>query len=247
MIITSKKEFRAFREAGRILASIMKNLKEAVEPGKSAREIDKLARELTQGWGATLAFEGYQGFPDALCVSINDQVAHGTSGSDKIFKEGDLVSLDFGVVYEGFYTDHAISFGLGELTHEDSALIDVTAQALEEGIQAVKAGARTGDIGYAIEQFVKSKGKFGVVHRLVGHGIGRKIHEEPKIPNFGMQGSGYQLSEGEVIAIEPMVTLGSEMVELADDNFTYKTSDGSRAAHFEKTMIVGKKGAEVIT
>ena len=247
MIISSSRELNALREGGRMLAAIMKRLQIACEPGKSTVELDELAKRLAFEWGVKPAFEGYQGFPNALCVSLNDEVAHGVCREDKILKGGDMVSLDFGIIYKELYTDHAITFGLGELSVEKGALIEVTQKALEAGINTARAGVRTGDIGFVIEQFVKQKGNFGIVRRLVGHGIGYKIHEEPKIPNFGMSGTGYQLHEGEVIAIEPMLTLGSDEVLLANDNFTYKTSDGSPAAHFEKTLVVDKDGVEVIT
>jgi len=247
MIISSSRELHAFRQGGRILAELVEELKASVEPGKTAAQIDELARKLAAARGVGIAFEGYQGFPGALCVSLNDEVAHGVPSKDKVFKEGDIVSIDFGIIYGGLYTDHAITFGLGKLSVAQGALIEVTQKALDVGINSVRAGVRTGDVGYTIEQFIRSKGKFGIVRRLVGHGIGYKIHEEPRIPNFGIQGTGYQLHEGEVIAIEPMVTLGSDDVVLAPDNFTYKTIDGSFAAHFEKTIIVGKDGAEVVT
>lgn len=247
MVITSSKELKALREGGRMLATMMERLHQAVEPGKSAKDIDQLARKLTAEAGVKIAFEGYQGFPGAVCISLNEEVAHGVPREDKIFKEGDMVSLDFGIIHEELYTDHAITFGLGTLSIEKQALIDVTSTALEVGIDKAHAGVRTGDIGFAIEAFIHSQGDFGIVRRLVGHGIGYEIHEDPRIPNFGMQNTGFLLREGEVIAIEPMITLGSDDVELARDNFTYKTVDSSPAAHFEKTLIVRKGKAEVIT
>ncbi len=247
MVVTSSKELKALREGGRILASIMENLHQAVAPGRSAKEIDQLARKLTAKEGVKIAFEGYQGFPGAVCVSLNDEVAHGVPREDKLFKEGDIVSLDFGIIHEELYTDHAITFGLGTLSIEKQALIDVTRDALAVGIETARAGVRTGDIGFAIEGFIHSQGNFGIVRRLVGHGIGYEIHEDPRIPNFGMRNTGFLLREGEVIAIEPMITLGSDDVELARDNFTYKTVDASSSAHFEKTLIVHEGKAEVIT
>lgn len=247
MIISSSYELKALRKGGKILAAILEELRKASEPGKSAKELDDLAKSLCVKWGVTPAFEGYQGFPGALCVSLNDEVAHGVPLEEKIFHKGDIVSLDFGIIHKKFYTDHAVTFGLGEISFGERALIEVAKQALGIGIGAAKTNARTGDIGFAIETFVKVKGEFGIVRRLVGHGIGRKIHEDPKVPNFGVQDTGYKLKEGEVIAIEPMITLGSNEVVLADNNFTYKTQDGSRAAHFEKTIVVFKNGAEILT
>lgn len=230
-----------------MLASIMERLHQAVEPGKNAQEIDLLARKLTAEARVRIAFEGYQGFPGAVCVSLNDEVAHGVPAEDKVFSEGDIVSLDFGIIHKELYTDYAISFGLGTLSVEKQALIDVTRGALAVGIDTARAGVRTGDIGFAIEEFIRSQGKFGIVRRLVGHGIGYEIHEDPRIPNFGMRNTGSLLREGEVIAIEPMITLGSDDVELARDNFTYKTVDASPSAHFEKTLVVRGGSAEVIT
>lgn len=248
MIISSSSELKALREGGKILAQLTQKLKEAVEPGKNAASINELAKKLIHKAGAMSAFEGYQGFPGVVCVSLNEEVAHGIPHETKIFHEGDIVSIDFGIIYKEFYTDHAITFALGsEISIQKRALIEVTEGALAVGIQAVRAGVRTGNIGAAIEDFIKKRGNFGIVRKLVGHGIGRKIHEEPKIPNFGFANTGYKLSEGEVIAIEPMLTLGSGEVVLEEDNQTYKTIDGSAAAHFEKTLVVTEDGAEVLT
>lgn len=247
MIISSSSELKALREAGQILVSIVQRLKSAVEPGKNAAEIDELAKTLTQQEGMQIAFLGYQGFPGALCISVNDEVAHGVPSKDKVFQEGDIVSIDYGLIHKGLYTDHAITFALGNISVEKGALIEVTQEALEVGITTAKAGIRTGNVGFAIEEFIKSKGDFGIVRKLVGHGIGYSIHEDPKIPNFGIRGTGYLLNEGEVIAIEPMITLGGDDIVLARDNFTYKTVDGSLAAHFEKTIVVHENGAEIIT
>lgn len=247
MIISSSSQLKAFREGGKILVSLTNKLKEAVKPGGNAASLNLLAKKISEEAGVRTAFEGYQGFSGALCISINDEVAHGVPSEDKIFKEGDIVSLDFGIVYKDFYTDYAITFSLGEVDIEKEALIEVTQKALEVGIREAKAGVRTGDIGFAIEQFVQKKGRYGVVKRLVGHGIGYDLHEAPQIPNFGFPGMGYKLSEGEVIAIEPMITLGSGDIKIASDEQTYKTADGSLAAHFEKTMVVTPDGVEVVT
>ncbi len=247
MIISSSSEYNAFREGGRILAALTQKLVAAIQPGRSASDIDELAKKIAFEAGVKTAFENYMGFPGSVCVSLNDEVAHGVPHRDKIFKDGDLVSLDFGIIHKGFYTDYALSFVLGSPDLKKQALVEVTQQALEEGISVVRAGIRTGDIGARIEEFILRKGNFGIVRKLVGHGIGTHIHEDPKIPNFGMAGTGYKLSAGEVIAIEPMITLGSGEVELKKDNQTYKTVDGSLAAHFEKTMIVQEDGVEVVT
>lgn len=247
MIISSSRQLKALRQGGKILALILEKLKTLCEPGKSAKELDELAKKFSREMGVEPAFEGFQGFPGALCVSLNDEVAHGVPREDKILREGDIVSLDYGIIHKGFYTDYAISFGLGNLPIEEGALIEITQKALEIGISFARAGNRTGDIGFSIETFVRRKGKFGIVRRLVGHGIGREIHENPRVPNFGLSNTGYLLHEGEVIAIEPMITLGSEEIFLAKDGFSYKTKDGSKAAHFEKTIVVNKDGVEVLT
>ncbi len=247
MIIRSSLEYNAFHEGGRILAALTQRLVLAIQPGKNAADIDELARKMAFSAGVKIAFEDYMGFPAAICVSLNDEVAHGVPHRDKIFKDGDLVSLDFGIIHKGFYTDYAVSFVLGSPDLKKQALVEITKQALDAGIDATRAGVRTGDIGAAIQGFVQKKGNFGIIRKLVGHGIGTHIHEEPKIPNFGMAGTGYKLSVGEVIAIEPMITLGSGEVTLAKDNQTYQTVDGSLAAHFEKTMIVKEDGVEVVT
>jgi len=247
MIISSPSQLQALREGGKILVSLTRKLKEAARPGGNAASLNLLAKRLVEQAGAKVAFEGYQGFPGALCVSLNDEVAHGIPHKDKIFKAGDIVSLDFGIIYKKLYTDYAITFSLGDIDLEKAALIEVTQKALEAGIRQVRSGVRTGDIGFAIEQFVQSNGRYGIVKRLVGHGIGYRLHEEPQIPNFGFAGMGYRLSEGEVIAIEPMIALGSGDIKTAGDGQTFKTTDGSLAAHFEKTMIVTKDGVEVLT
>lgn len=247
MIISSPSQLQALREGGRILVSLTQKLKEAVAPGGNAALLNALAKQLIKQAGAKAAFEGYQGFPGALCVSLNDEVAHGIPHQDKVFKEGDIVSLDFGIIYKDLYTDYAITFPLGDVDLEKEALIEVTQRAMDAGIRQIRSGVRTGDIGFAIEQFVQSNGRYGIVKRLVGHGIGHQLHEEPQIPNFGFGGMGYKLSEGEVIAIEPMIALGSGDIKTAGDGQTFKTADGSLAAHFEKTMVVTSDGVEVLT
>lgn len=247
MILHNPAALSSLREGAKTLVSLTHKLKDAVEPGKNAAQIDALAFSLAQEAGVKVAFHGYQGFPAAVCVSVNDEVAHGLPSREKIFKEGDIVSLDFGIVHEGFFTDYAITFALGTVGFEIQALIEVTKQALDVGIERLAAGVRTGDIGSAIERFVRSKGPYGVVKKLVGHGIGENLHEDPQIPNFGFPGTGYKFSEGEVVALEPMITLGSGDIRLGADGQTYKTIDGSLAAHFEKTVVVTKNGAEVLT
>ncbi len=247
MIISSFKKLNDLRESGRILKNIVSKLKSKTEIGISAYELDLLALKLTKKAGVRPAFLGYNNFPNALCVCLNNEVAHGIPKKNKIIKNGDIVSLDYGIIYNGVYTDHAISFTIGNLVPDSEKLVKITEQAMQEGINVVKAGIKTGDIGFAIESFVKKQSNYGIVKHLVGHGLGDKVHEDPRIPNFGEKGAGNVLRKGEVIAIEPMISLGSGDIKLHSDKHTYITKDGSLSAHFEHTLIVTKNGYEIVT
>lgn len=247
MIVNSSKKLNDLRESGRILKNIVSKLKSKTEIGISAYNLDTLARELTKKAGGKPAFLSYNNFPNALCVCINEEVAHGIPHRDKIIKAGDIVSLDYGVIYNEVYTDHAISFIIGNHTSDSKKLVEVTEHAMLNGISVVKAGVKTGDIGFAIESFIKKKGDYGIIKRLVGHGLGDKVHEDPHIPNFGKKGYGSILREGEVIAIEPMIALGSGDIKLDKDKHTYITKDRTLSAHFEHTILVKKDGYEIIT
>lgn len=251
--VKSREEIEILREGGKRLARILAALAEAVRPGVSAKELDTLARRLVAEGGDTPSFFNYRGkedktpFPAALCVSLNDEVVHGVPSPRKILHAGDIVGLDLGLCYQGLYTDAAITVAVGAIETEKENLISITQKALAVGIGAVHAGATTGDVGYAVESFVRSAGNFGIVRALAGHGVGHAVHEEPLVPNFGRRGEGARLEAGMVIAIEPMLTLGGEKVLLAADGFSYHTKDGSAAAHFEHTVAVTEKGCEVLT
>jgi methionyl aminopeptidase len=252
--IKTEDEIKTMQKGGRILAEILKKLAEAVKPGVATKELDMLARELVLSYKVKAGFLGYGGFPAALCVSVNDEVVHGVP-SKRILNEGDIISLDMGVIYEGFNLDSAITLPvLGGLNYKDWAkanpklneLIEVTRESLNIAIKQAKAGNRVGKIGHVVQSFVEGKG-FGVVRDLVGHGVGRSLHEEPQVPNFGSEKDGAELKDGMVIAIEPMVTAGDWHVTEDRSGFTYRTKDGSYAAHFEHTVAITRRGPLVLT
>lgn len=264
MIIQNKQELEILREGGKLLAGILQKIADATKPGITTEQVDRLAEELIKKAGGDPSFKGYRvpgapaPYPASLCVSINNEVVHGIPSYIKL-KEGDVVGLDIGMQYKGYFTDTALTVlvksdmlsGLSgrkvsEKYLQAERLIDTTKSSLEAGISLVRAGAHIGDIGFAIYRHLEDSG-FGVVRELVGHGVGRAVHEDPEIPNWGTKGTGYVLQEGEVIALEPMATLGSHKVELLPDGWTWATKDGSLAAHFEHTMVVTKNGCEVLT
>ncbi|MCA9333839.1 type I methionyl aminopeptidase [Candidatus Saccharibacteria bacterium] len=239
-------EINAMREGGAMLAHVLKALAEYVEPGLSTKELAVFAQKELAKLGGKPAFLGYYGFPDVLCVSLNDEVVHGIPREDRIIQNGDIVSMDFGVLHKGLITDAAISVIAGKARSEDVQLVAKTKQAMEAAIDVVRDGVKTGTIGAAAEAIL-SKAHYGIVRDYVGHGVGHELHEEPNVPNFGIKGEGVSLTEGMTIAIEPMATRGSHDVFVAADNWTVKTKDGSRAAHFENTVLITKDGAEVLT
>jgi len=251
--IKTRDEISLLREGGRRLAEILKDLSSRVAPGVSAKDLDMRAREMVKEFGDAPAFLNYKPYgakrpyPAVLCVSINDEVVHGVPNEkDKILKGGDIVSLDMGLVHKKMYTDMAVTVPVGEVSLEAKKLLSVTEQALAVGIKAVRPGAMTGDVGHAIESFVRPY-KFGIIQELAGHGVGYSVHEDPYVPNYGTPQTGIAFSVGMVIAIEPMLTSGSRKVILDADGFTYKTKDGSLSAHFEKTVVVTDSGVEVLT
>lgn len=252
-LVKSQEEIDTLREGGKRLARILVALAEKVRPGVPSSELDALARRLVSEGGDTPSFLNYQGkedkskFPAALCVSVNDEVVHGVPSHEKVLREGDIVGIDLGLRHKGLCTDAAITVAVGRVDTEKEKLISVTKKALAVGINAVHAGATTGDVGYAIESFVRAASNFGIVRALAGHGVGHAVHEEPLVPNYGKRGAGAWLIAGMVIAIEPMLTLGGEKVVLAADRFAYRTKDGSVAAHFEHTIVVTERGCEVLT
>lgn len=251
--IKTKEEIVALREGGKRLARILGELKKKVAPGVSGTKLETLAREFSSQDGDRAAFLKYtqrggkRAFPAALCLSINDEVVHGIPHErEKILKEGDIVSLDMGLVHQGLYTDMAVTIPVGEISTAAQKLLRVTEEALYVGIKTARAGRTTGDIGYAIEKFVAPAG-YGIVRELAGHGVGYAVHEDPYVPNFGSRGTGVKLKPGMVIAIEPMLTLGGREIVLDADGFTYRTKDGSLAAHFEHTIVVTDTGSEILT
>ncbi len=240
-------EIIAMRESGRLLGEILVTLSENVMPGVSTKDLAIIAARELKAAGATAPFLGYQGFPDVICISLNDEVVHGIPKPNRIIKDGDIVSLDFGVTYRGMITDSAISLIAGRPKQKkDLDLLKYTKLSLDEGIAAVHGGVRTGDIGSAIESFLKSHG-YGIVRDLVGHGVGHYLHEDPNIPNYGRKNTGPWLQSGMTIAIEPMATLGSERVVLESDGWTVKTRDHSLSAHFEHTILITDDGSEILT
>lgn len=240
-------EIEAMRASGQMLASVLKVVASEVAPGIGTKQLADIAASELKRLGGAPAFLGYQGFPDVICISLNDEVVHGIPRADRLVAEGDIVSLDFGVLYEGMITDSAISLIAGKpVSSADTKLIEQTKRSLMAGINAVKDGVRTGDIGAAVEA-VLNKGGYGIVRDLVGHGVGHQLHEEPNIPNYGFKNTGERLVSGMTIAIEPMATLGADAVGIASDDWTVSTLDGSRSAHFEHTVLITETGSEILT
>ena len=245
IIIKSAREIEIMRQAGRIVATVLAELKSQVKPGMKTRELDKIAERETEKLGAVPSFKGYHGYPASVCVSINDEIVHGIPG-DRIMNEGDIVSIDFGAIYNDFQGDSAITVAVGTITPEAEKLLEVTEGSLMAGIGAAHAGARLGDISAAIQDYAESRG-YGVVREYTGHGIGRDMHEDPQIPNFGMPGQGPILKTGMTIALEPMINIGDWRTRVEDDNWTVRTSDGSLSAHFEHTIAITDNGSEILT
>lgn len=245
--VKTAQEIKAIRESGRMLATVLAALKPKVEAGITTQQLADIAAAELKALGGEPSFLGYQGFPDVICISLNDEVVHGIPSSERVVQEGDIVGLDFGVTYRGMITDSAISVIAGkpkQKGHPD--LLERTEKALQVGIGAVHDGVRTGDIGSAIESYLKQF-PYGIVRDMVGHGVGHEVHEDPNIPNYGRPDTGPWLKQGMTIAIEPMVTLGTEQVYIAPDGWTVKTADGKWAAHFEHTVLITEKGAEILT
>lgn len=255
MIVANTEEVATIRECGKRLAGIVAELTTAVHPGIATAELGRLAESLISARGGVPVFKGYRShrseppFPASICVSINDEVVHGIPRPERILDEGDLVSLDIGMRWpaaDGLITDMAVTVPVGAVSPLAARILSATQTALERGIGVLKAGIRLGDLGHAIQEAIEAQ-EFSVVRDLVGHGVGRRLHEHPYVPNYGMPGEGEIVREGMVLAIEPMATVGSPSVGLADDGWTWRTRDGSLAAHFEHTVLVTKDGAEILT
>jgi methionyl aminopeptidase len=244
--VKSKDELATMRQAGAVVADILVLLSGVIKPGMTTGEIDKIAREELKKRNAKPAFLNYHGFPGVICLSINHEVVHGIPSDKRKLSEGDIIGVDFGCVIDRFYGDSAVTIGVGKISAEAAKLIRVTRESLMKGIEAVKAGARIGDIGAAVQAHAEAEG-YGVVREFVGHGIGRALHEEPPIPNYGKAGTGPRLKAGMTIAIEPMINLGSADVETLGDGWTAVTKDRKLSAHFEHTVAVTETGFEILT
>ncbi len=243
--IKSEREIDLMRKAGKIVYQTHQYLKQYLKPGITTKELDELAEAYIRSQDAIPSFKGYNGFPAAICTSINEEVVHGIP-SDYKLKEGDLISIDIGADYHGYHGDSAWSYGIGKISEEKSYLLEHTKQSLYEGLKQVKPGNRIGDIGWAIEKYAREH-HLGVIRELVGHGVGNHLHEEPDIPNYGLAHTGPILKEGMTIAIEPMLNLGTRRVYMLDDEWTIVTEDGKPSAHFEHTVLVTNNGYEILT
>jgi len=245
ILLKSLQEIGKMEVANRIVAEILEGVKEKVQPGIETRELDELAEELCRKHKVQPAFKGYRGYPRSLCVSVNEEVVHGIPGPRRL-KAGDLVSLDFGVKYDGYYGDAAITVGVGEVGAKARALMEATEKSLYAGIAAVKAGKRLSDISHAVQTVVEGAG-FGVIREFVGHGIGRSLHEDPQIANFGPPDRGPTMQVGMTFAIEPMTSMGSWQVRILKDGWTAVTQDGSCAAHFEHSVALTENGVLILS
>lgn len=246
IVIKTSRELQAMRLATRISARALKLAGEAVEPGVTTGEIDRLIRRYIEGEGATPSFLGYGGFPASACISVNQVVIHGIPDHKTKLKQGDIVSVDVGAFFEGFHGDNARTFPCGDISENAQRLLKATEESLYEGIAQAKAGNRIGDIGSAVQRYVEARG-YSVVRDFVGHGVGAKLHEEPSVPNYGTPGRGVRLLPGMTIAIEPMVNAGSHKVKVLSDDWTTVTTDGALSAHFEHTVAITADGPVIMT
>ena len=244
--IKSEREINLMREAGKILASVHDELEQFVKPGISTKDIDKKGEEIIRSFGCIPSFLNYNGYPASICVSINDEVVHGIPTSKRILQEGDIVSLDAGVIYNGYHSDAARTHAVGEISSEAKKLIDVTRNSFFEGIKYAKEGNHLYDISKAIQEYAEFYG-YGVVRKLVGHGIGKNLHEGPQVPNFKMPGRGLKLQAGMTLAIEPMLNIGTYNVRFLSDGWTAVTADGSLSAHYENTIVITKGEPEILS
>lgn len=244
--IKSEREIELLRIAGHVVYETHQYLRPFVKEGITTKELDKLAEDFIRSKGCTPSFKGYEDFPATLCTSINQEVVHGIPDKNRRLRNGDIISIDIGACWKGYHGDSAWTYAVGEISEKRKYLMEHTEKSLYEGLKQVKAGARIGDIGAAIQEYAESHG-LGVVRELVGHGVGTSVHEEPDVPNYGTYGTGKVLKEGMVIAIEPMLTLGSREICVLDNEWTIETVDGSSSAHYEHTIVVTKDGYEILT
>ena len=244
--IKSAREIELMREAGRILAKVHEELGKAIQPGMSTLDIDCLGEKLIRGFGCVPSFKNYNGYPASICVSVNNEVVHGIPNKHHIIQEGDIVSLDAGVIYKGYHSDAARTHAVGQISPEAQKLIDVTRQSFFEGIKFAKAGNHLNDLSSAIQAYAESFG-YGVVRDLVGHGIGSHLHEDPEVPNFSRNRKGIKLVPGMTLAVEPMINIGTPNVEWLDDDWTVVTKDGSLSAHYENTILITAGEPEILS
>ena len=243
--IKSAAELECMRRAGEVVRTVKKKIREEIRPGVTTAELDRLAEREIRALGAVPSFKGLYGFPATICTSLNDEVVHGIP-SNRGISDGDIVSIDVGAVVGGFHADSAFTVAVGKVGRSKQALIEDTAESLQRGIAQVRAGARVGDVSAAVQRYAEARG-YGVVRQYVGHGIGRALHEDPPVPNHGSPGKGALLREGMTIAIEPMLNLGTWETEVLEDDWTVVTADGAMSAHFEDTVAITDRGAEVLT
>lgn len=244
--IKSKREIELMKESCRLLAIVHKAMEEAIKPGISTLDIDRLGEKMIRELGCIPNFKNYHGYPASICVSVNDEVVHGIPSKHRILQEGDIVSLDAGLIYKGYHSDAARTHAVGKISNEAQQLIDVTRQSFFEGIKMAKAGNHLYDISNAIDAYVSQYG-YGIVRDLVGHGIGTQLHEDPQIPNFAQKKRGLRLEPGMTLAIEPMINMGRADVEWLDDDWTVVTEDGSLSAHYENTILITDGEPEILT
>ena len=243
--IKTPQELDSMRQAGAIVGSVITLLKRSVEPGLTTKDLDQIAFKEISRLGAKPTFKGYHGFPASICTSVNEEIVHGIPGN-RVLKDGDIVKLDVGATWEGMIGDAAVSVAVGQVSQEATALMETTRQSLEEGIKASLPGSRIGDIGVAVQTVGEGMG-YGVVREFVGHGVGRFLHEDPQVPNYGQPGMGPLLRPGMCLAIEPMLNLGDWHTRVLDDNWTVVTADGKLSAHFEHTIAITEDGPEILT
>ena len=244
--IKSQREIELMREAGRILDQTRQMLKEHIKPGVSTYHLDQLAEKFINNLGATPSFKGYHGFPGSICASINEVVVHGIPSKKKVLKEGDIITLDFGVNYKGYHADSATTYPVGNISPELEKLLEITEKSLYIGLEQAKPGNYVSDISHAIEAFIKPYG-YGIVEEFTGHGIGRELHEEPFVPNFGKPKEGPILKPGMTFCVEPMINLGTKNVRVLTDNWTTITTDRKPSAHFEHMIVITESGYEILT
>lgn len=245
MIIYCEEEISTIRKSNQIVAKILAELGKMITPGVQTKELDEYAELRAKEMNAIPAFKGYRGYPASLCTSINEEIVHGIPSSRRL-RDGDIISLDFGVLYEGYYGDAAVTYPVGEITPKAKKLIKAAEETFYKGMEQMKPGKRISDISFAIQSHVESQG-FSVIRAFVGHGIGLSLHEEPQVPNFGSPGRGPKLKSGMVLAIEPMIAMGDWDVEILDDNWTAITRDRSLSAHYEHTVAITQKGPEILS